>query len=289
MKKNIRYIITFVVIAFAIGYFFASKNKPISTKPQETRNATYNKKDYYPTLEKSTVNNVFEKKVYAGIVSHHQLVAPLISNFYLRLKKQKIKTVIILGPAHFYSGSGSAFVTEKNYNTPWGILELDRVLSKDLIKSGVVRVEEQAFEGEHSIGLQVGYIKAVFPDVKILPIVLKRGQRLENLQSLSKQINSLNKENLLVLASLDFAHHVDNKTAKAQDQESLRYLNSIDFDSAKKINVDSQESLYVLLNYLFIPKSSYKFDYTNTNAAEFINNLNLSDVTSYFFGYYYKD
>ncbi len=226
-----------------------------------------------------------EKKVFGAIVSHHFYAERDIADLFLRLKDQKFGTIVIIGPNHFNAGERQVLVSKEDYSTPWGDLKNDGVLTEKLITAGLAQNEEQPFEKEHAISALVGFIKYVFPDAKILPIIIKRQAGLAVGEGLGEWLARELPEDSLVLVSADFSHHFDLKTTEANDRQSLPVLETTNLQQIKNIQVDSPQSLAALFSYLQ-KKQAVALNYYNTNSAMLGNNPESKDVTSYFFAYY---
>jgi len=240
---------------------------------------------FYSVLEKPNLIQPEKAQVYGAVVSHHFFAEREITELFFRLRGQKISTVVIIGPNHFNAGNGSVLVSKADYSTPWGDLETDTQLASRLVESGLAQHEEQPFEQEHSISTLVGFVKYIFPDVKILPIIIKRQVSLAVAERVGDWLATELPADAVVLVSADFSHHFNLKATEEHDGQSLPVLEKLDLDQVKNIQVDSPQSLSVLFKFLR-KKRAAAFHYYNTNSARLGNNLDSADVTSYFFGYY---
>lgn len=242
-------------------------------------------------FEKSFANVAVEpevKKVYGAIASHHLLSANSMAELFTSLQGQEIATIVVVGPNHFNTGNNKILITDNPYRTPYGVLEPDIEVINKLIKGGLVAKEEKPFNEEHSISTLVPYIKRAWPEVKLVPIIVKASVDDELAEHLGLQLQKHLPEKSLVLVSCDFAHHVDKKTAEEYDKKSLEVLNNFNLDDVYKMEVDSPASIYTLFAYLK-QKESQKFVLVkNTNAAEILKMPEYDDVTSYIFGYFIK-
>lgn len=222
---------------------------------------------------------------YGGIVSHHFLVAPEIAKFFAGLKGRPIETIVIIGPNHFSYGEEDIQVARYPYKTPWGMLESDSGSIEKLLKNNFIKNEEIPFNREHSISTLAGFIKYYLPETKIVPIVLKRNTTKEKAEKLAEALSESLPERSLVVASIDFSHHLNETTADFHDTFSLSVIKSFDYDRLHKLEVDSPSSMYVLLKYLE-KRGAQKMAYKNINSADFSSQPALADVTSYVFAYF---
>lgn len=227
-----------------------------------------------------------ERKVFGAIVPHHILAAKYTAGLFNRLRNQPIETVVIIGPNHFNAGSGQILISAWPFQTPYGVVDPDLDVINNLIKSGLVTNDEQPFRREHSISVPVSFIKKFFPRAKIVPIIIMGNTTEELAEQIGIKLAKYLPENSLVVASCDFAHHVDNLTAIEYDKRSIEILNEFDVGKIYNMEVDSPASIYSLVAYLK-QKESEKFILAdNINAAEILNDYAYDDVTSYVTGFF---
>ena len=249
--------------------------------------AFYQDKEFYGGLEVIETDNIIQEKVYGGIVSHHMLISSEIARFFLNLKEQNPKTIVILGPNHYGLGS-NLFISKHPFKTPWGLLEPDLDVIDALIQVGYVENQERPFEMEHSISSFVGFIKYVFPDAKIAPVILSRKTSKDQLDKFAEELDKILSDDALVISSVDFSHHLNRIVSNFHDKKSISAINSFDFDNIFNLEIDSPPSIYVLLKYLE-KRNAFKTSHlVNTNAADYSGILNMADVTSYVFEYFIK-
>ncbi|MCK5466639.1 AmmeMemoRadiSam system protein B, partial [Candidatus Parcubacteria bacterium] len=161
----------------------------------------------------------------------------------------------------------------------------DEKIIEELLKEKFIENEEFPFEKEHSISSLVGFIKYFFPDSKIAPIILKKNVSPLEAELLAKKLTDILGENSVVLASVDFSHHLNRIAAQFHDEASVSVIENFDYERIYNLEIDSPPSIYTLLKYLE-KKGSQKMIYENINSAVFSNNLDSEDVTSYLFSYF---
>src|SRR3989338_7115994 len=90
---------------------------------------------------------------------------------YALLKSAPFSRVIILGPSHYYGFSGIALPDATDFQTPLGLIEVDREACDALLKEkSIFTTSEQAHSREHSIEIQLPFIQRVLPGCKIVPL-----------------------------------------------------------------------------------------------------------------------
>ncbi|MEM0231085.1 MAG: AmmeMemoRadiSam system protein B [Candidatus Woesearchaeota archaeon] len=115
-----------------------------------------------------------------------------------------LETVIILGTSH--SGMGSGLLLD-DWKTPLGIVKTDVELAKEIIRGGEIRENFLAHQREHSIEVQLPFLKFISPKVKIVGIVADRDLDYKKAgATIMDAIKNL-KRKAVVLASSDFTHY----------------------------------------------------------------------------------
>jgi phenylalanyl-tRNA synthetase beta chain len=60
----------------------------------------------------------------------------------------------------------------------------------------------------------------------------------------------INDQKIVIIASVDFSHHTDKQTAELNDKKSLQVITNFDLERLYSLNIDSPNTIYVLLKYL---------------------------------------
>lgn len=156
-----------------------------------------------------------QRNIKAAIVPHAGYVfsGKCASFVYKLLKNQEFDCFIILGTNH--SGLGSKIsMSIDDFDTPLGAVESDMGVVEDiLIKAKKekfdISVDEEAHRYEHSIEVQLPFLKSVQKNFKIVPILL-RDLSIKELEKFGKILSDIIKEDkkkIFVLASSDFTHY----------------------------------------------------------------------------------
>ncbi|MCM8766402.1 MAG: AmmeMemoRadiSam system protein B [Candidatus Omnitrophica bacterium] len=173
-----------------------------------------------------------EGNIFALILPHAgYLYSGKTASFGYKLVKDKsYKTVIIMGPSHYYGFRGVSVYPEGRFQTPLGELEIDKEFTQRLLsKDQGVSFIPQAFEREHSIEVQLPFLQRVLSDFKIVPVLLGEmdfDSCHRFAQILKEAIGSRN--DILVIASSDMYHGYDYEQAEIVDRLTLSYLKDMD-------------------------------------------------------------
>lgn len=185
------------------------------------------------------------------------------SSAYKTIIKEEAELFVIIGTSHHISTDVLMF-TEKNYNTPLGIVETDQELL-NLIKEkseNKITIDETAHRLEHSIELQAVLLKRYMGDrpFKILPIlagsihnyILKNSspasdpKYLEIVNILKDAVAEYGK-NTVFLASVDLAH-IGRKFDDDYDAEPiLDILKAEDEKLIDTLKITDEESFFNLI------------------------------------------
>jgi len=256
MLRKFLLVFSFLVGGWAVVYFrfpFKSSNDKIEST--STTGQIYHTSHFY---EKEPFEKVFreasaltaENKVYAGVIPHHLLAAPLIASFFKGIEDQEVGTVVLLGPNHPDAGNYGVALSKGYWRTPFGTLEPDLKVANALLANGVVGQEEWLFDGEHSIYGLTTFVKRAFPEARFLPLILKGSVTAPEAEVLGQTLAEILDEGDLVLVSVDFTHEESSEQATANDHESIVALKRFNFDQIYSLKTDSNPSLYTLLSYL---------------------------------------
>jgi len=243
-----------------------------------------NNKTLYGVNSTKNLKQKFSDKVYGGIVSHHLLSNIDIAKFFYEFSDQDVDRVILIGPNHFYPTTFPALSTNLNYKTPFGEVVVDSVYLEKLISQKLVQVDNTTVDTEHSISSLVPYIAKYLPEAKLVPIILIRNAPDKLLGSLSEFLKENNTENTVVIASVDFSHHLFSNTSRLHDLRSISAIKSFDIKSLSELEVDSPQSLNVLLRYL-MSIDVQDISLWQQNAAVIFDEHDIEDVTSYVFAH----
>lgn len=180
--------------------------------------------------------NSFEKnnshdyncKTRAIIVPHagYEYSGQLASEGFQYLDKS-VKNVFIIAPPHYVAVKNVALSHFAKWSTPLGETEVNQSINDELVKNFGCEVEDDAFELEHSIEVQLPFIQKLLPHVKIVPILAGH-----NIQKIVDIINYYwqNPENAFVISS-DLSHFHESRTAKKIDNITAEMIESKEVDN----------------------------------------------------------
>jgi len=190
---------------------------------------------------KSELQQLFEpgknKKDIVGIVSPHAgylYSGEVAGACFSRVKLTE--TVIVLGPNHTSYGAPFSIMPQGSWQMPLGSVEIDAPLAEKILEeSKYLKEDFKAHLHEHSIEVQLPFLQYCLPSVKIVPIVISRGD-LEIYNEIGSAIAKAlktTKKNCLIVASSDMTHYESYDKAKKKDDLAIEAI----------LNLDAQELL----------------------------------------------
>lgn len=150
---------------------------------------------------------------------------------YKLLKGRPYKTVIVLGTSHHKPFAGAAVYPQGAFDTSIGLLNIDDEFSRSLIaKDSDIFADESAFNGEHSVEVQLPFLKRALGDFRIVPLVIGDCS-LDTCKKIAlalKETIGTRKDVLLVVSS-DLYHGYDLKEADQIDLFTLELIKKMDY------------------------------------------------------------
>ncbi|NPA14415.1 MAG: AmmeMemoRadiSam system protein B [Aquificae bacterium] len=139
--------------------------------------------------------------------------------------------VVILGPNHTGMGAPVSVYDGDAWETPLGVVEIDKEIRDRLIKIYGFTPDEDAHKFEHSLEVQLPFLQ-VFAEkeFKITPIVLSL-LRYEDAVYIGRQLGKVlmdYKDDVLIVISSDMSHYIPAERAKELDSLALECLEKLD-------------------------------------------------------------
>jgi len=152
--------------------------------------------------------------IYSGQVAAHAFGA---------LSPDFAGTFVVIGPSHRgYLTS----VSEIPWETPLGVIDTDT----EFVRALDIEADEYSHRDEHSIEVQVPFIKYRFPRAQIAPVMMGQQDYASALQLAKKILAAvrLTKREVRIVASSDFSHYVPEEKAKSDDLYAIEPLKTLD-------------------------------------------------------------
>jgi AmmeMemoRadiSam system protein B len=132
--------------------------------------------------------------------------------------------VILIGPSHFVAFDGIALYPSGAFASPLGPAPIDERLGQALLDaSPIVHALPAAHGREHSLEMQLPFIRRLLPDAAIVPLLMGYQTRdtIKGLaDALAKVVADRTKaaeKGILLVASTDLSHYFDAASAETLD------------------------------------------------------------------------
>ena len=127
---------------------------------------------------------------------------------------------LLVGPSHFVAFDGVALYPAGAFDSPLGPARIDESLGAELERaSSVVRSLPQAHRREHSLEMQLPFLRRLLPDVPIVPMLMGYQTR-ETIEALAAALATVGSgRRVLLVASTDLSHYFDAESARALDRQ----------------------------------------------------------------------
>ena len=169
----------------------------------------------------------------ALLAPHAGLVysGPVAAHGYASLEGHHFDLAVLVGPSHYVAFDGAAVWPSGAFETPLGPLQVDASAADALLRaSPVVRVLPAAHDREHSLEMQLPFLKRVLPDVPIVPLVMGEQTR-ETIETLARALaDTLAGRRVLLVASSDLSHFFDAPTAERLDGRTAALVGRFDVE-----------------------------------------------------------
>jgi AmmeMemoRadiSam system protein B len=238
----------------------------------------------YAVTATSSYTQRFAESAAGGVVSHHLLANIDIARFFAEFSDQSVCRVVIVGPNHYFPHDDMVVSTRVGYTTPFGEVPTDVRFVDALVSRNIATIKEQTVEEEHAISSLVPYIAAYFPHATVVPLLLNQKFDTEALDELAAAIKEQSNDCTIVVASVDFSHHLYSNMVDLHDRRSIAAFTQFDSESLAKVEVDSRSALYVAGRY-FLASEAKRIEYERQSAAAIFNEYDSEDVTSYVFAH----
>ncbi|MFC1721898.1 AmmeMemoRadiSam system protein B [Patescibacteria group bacterium] len=221
-----------------------------------------------------------------AIIPHHLVAKELIAELLATISETNPTTIVVIGPNHMFLGRGQIITSDYDWKTPWGIMEVDREITTQLANNNLARIEPLAMAEEFSVSNEVAFLKKVFPDAKLVPLIIKDTLARHKSTELAAKLDAILPAESLIIVSADFSHETTSEVADTRDATSIEVLQNFALADIDLIEVDTKPSLRTLLTYLELRGATNWKLVNNSNSAKILNK-DFPDATSYITGYFY--
>ncbi|MBR7113552.1 MAG: AmmeMemoRadiSam system protein B [Firmicutes bacterium] len=227
----------------------------------------------------------YSDQLKALVLPHHGTAAQLISSSLATVADAETTPplIIIIGPNHANSGHAVTAST-RGWLSCYGGVSVDAQLAEDLAAQGLLQIDEQQIENEHSIGVLAPFLAYYLPDVPVLPLIFHYGYDTARVAELFAALQPQLEAGALLIASIDFSHHLSVEQATERDAETEAALLELNSGRIAQMNseyLDAPTLLAALLD-LAADNGWQPVIGAHTSAAAIAGAQQMDDITTYF-------
>lgn len=147
---------------------------------------------------------------------------------FAAVKDSHYKSIIILSPSHYEMFNGCSISDAGSFETPLGLLPVDRELADSLARhSDLIYFSQRGHGREHGIEVELPFLQYIWGDVSIVPVVMG-SQDEETIAGLADALSALAlSKDILIITSTDLSHFYKQKQADRLDAEVEKEINAM--------------------------------------------------------------
>ena len=147
--------------------------------------------------------------IVALIAPHAGLLysGPVAAHAYQAVAGCDYDVAVLVGPSHYVAFDGVAIYPRGAFDTPFGPVLVESGVAEHLMAAPCIRTHPTAHVREHSIEMQLPFLRHVLPETPIVPLVVgsqERGTILALAEALAEALAGLTP---LIVASTDLSHY----------------------------------------------------------------------------------
>lgn len=189
--------------------------------------------DFIDNLEGSTGPVAADRKVEIAIAPHAGYpYSGMVAAFTFKaISRNHYKTIVAIGPSHFYPFEGISVWPKGGFKTPLGIVPVDEDFAQALLEENPSEFHfyPNVFSPEHAIEVELPFLQKTFDGIRIVPILMgdPDPQVCRDLAAaLDKLIGA--RDDVLILISSDMSHYLPYDVANRMDALTLQAIKAID-------------------------------------------------------------
>ncbi len=155
-------------------------------------------------------------------------------------------TFVIIGPNHTGLGASISVSSADYWETPLGKVPVDLELAKDIVEMfDEATFDDLAHMAEHSVEVQVPFIQAIWPNSKIVPIVmaLQDPAYADFLGKVISIASNRQSKDVVVIASSDMSHYLPEREANLRDRAAIDAILEMDIQKLFRVIVEMDVSM----------------------------------------------
>jgi AmmeMemoRadiSam system protein B len=153
---------------------------------------------------------------------------PVAAHGYALLRGRRRLTAVLVGPSHRVAFEGVAICARGGFETPLGTIPIDERLAAALLADPCVRDAPAVHRAEHSLEMQLPFLRHLVPELRIVPLMMGTQSREEVDALASALARTLQGEDALLIASSDLSHYHPAPVANRMDAVVVEDVRALD-------------------------------------------------------------
>ena len=184
------------------------------------------------TSHLAAVEDVPAGDIVGLIAPHAGLIysGPVAAYAYRAVAGGDYDVAVLVGPSHYVGFDGVAIYPRGAFDTPLGPVRVATAVADALMSFPCIRTHPTAHTREHSLEMQLPFLRHVLPDTPIVPLVIGSQERGTILALADALAGSLVGGRPLVVASTDLSHYFDAQRASSLDGVVIDHVSRFDAD-----------------------------------------------------------
>lgn len=174
-----------------------------------------------------------------GIIAPHAGLVysgPVAAHAYRQLEGRAPDTVVLVGPSHFVGFDGVAIYPHGAFDCPLGAAPVDEPCAARLMAASPLFCEHpSAHRREHSLEMQLPFIRRLVPGAAIVPLVIGWQTAAVAIELGRALAAALAGSNAVMVASSDLSHYQDAGTARTLDEQVVDCVERFDADGLQSL------------------------------------------------------
>ena len=158
-------------------------------------------------------------EIVAVIAPHAGLMfsGPVGAFAYKAAARDQYDVAVLVGPSHFSAFEGVALYPEGAFDSPLGPARIDTEGARRIAAHPIVRPSAAPHGREHSLEMQLPFLKRLLPEVPIVPLLIGFQTRPTIIALSEALASAFTGRHALLVASTDLSHYFDAATAASLD------------------------------------------------------------------------
>lgn len=286
MKLKLRLLISsLLVLAVAVGLIGLKKQKRAPGLAEVNVIDNFDSELFLDgSLRSSSELTEVQGKIVGGVVPHHLVAGSMLSDFFRRFAIDPPHSVILVGPNHSNKGNSKAILSQRAWKTPFGVVNPDTDIYTSLASHSLFQVDEKVIAQEHSVTNLIPYIKYYLPGVKVTPVIVNAFASLDDAEDIAGEIAPLLGDDVMLIASVDFSHYLEQAQALENDSYTLDLIKSENYEVLMSLDSDYLDSPTSIVSLLMAMNElgAYRLNVLgHSDSGEVLDQL-TPETTTYF-------